>query len=1037
MTIDALAALGPLAAGFVTGERLYHLESGGPFGELLVEAWCRDEALNQPWRLQLSALALRPDLDLDAMLGQCLTLRSTLADGSAWRCSGVVTAATAEESDGGFARYRLEVECWLGLAAHTRRSQVWQEKTLVEIIESVFDRYSAFAAWRWADCVDAHLAQSPFCSEGQVRSYTVQYRETDLAFVQRLLAEEGLVWRSEPDAAAPMGHSVVILADTVSRAACPEDISSASALGGAGIRYHRDGIVEDQDTIQAFGGLRTLPSAVSSATAWDYAAKRVLAASVPTAAAYGGEQAPWLEAYDHFGAYAFAGRAQAERALELAQQAHEARHKRWLGRGTVRSFTAGTHFSLSESMLDVQQQLEATDKRFVLTRVVSAGINNLPKDRNERIAAGADHSERDLLQPLLADWVPAEVKAQAAASGYGNHFEAQRASVPWRPLLADGTGQRLNPKPSAQGPLTATVVGAGGQEIHMDALGRIRIRFDFQGQPGQGPDTSAGSTWVRVLQRHAGAGMGLQFIPRIGQEVLVDFVDGDIDRPIVIGALYDGQGEAGIPPTPGGREAAEDPQPFARSSDHRPSAQGNRAGGRSPAWHGHSAADAVPEGGQRNAAALSGWKTQEFGAVGFNQLAFDDSNSQLRAQLASTQHASQLNLGHLIHQADNHRGGFRGLGFELRSDAYGAIRAAKGVLLSSYGTQAAEPAGDMAAAIALARQLSSLGQVMSDAAKLHQTVALAAHIGSGQPNQSFIDDKAAPLKALQTVVSGMVDEQSLDAAQADAQAKSTAASDTRQPHTTDPIVAIAARAGLAVTAGQDLQWAAGETITQASGQDTHWASGGDLRLHTGQAIGVLGGAIGPGHEAAGKGLTMIAAKRDIEVQAQAGTLDIAAQKALLVESENGFLDIASPKKISLSVSGGANITIDGNITIQCPGTILVLAGHKSFIAPTVVPYAFKPMPKVEVPPGGPYAGRHELFKLDNRPFEGYAYEVRNQQRHVLASGLTDTSGLCEWVQTDKATYVIARKSIMRESERITEAWQGKLNEAADRASVAD
>ncbi|NRF68152.1 type VI secretion system tip protein VgrG [Aquincola sp. S2] len=934
-----------MSSGFDTTRRLYHLKGDGALAELLVEAWCQREALNTPWRMELSALALRADLDLDDMLGRRLDLRTTLSDGGELLRSGLVTEARAEESDGGFARYRLVIEPWLALLAHSRRSQVWQEKTLVEIVESVFARYAARASWRWAACVDAHLAASAFAGSGGLRSYCVQYRETDLQFVQRLLAEEGLVYRFEFDDAAPDGQTLVILADSVDPAACPEDRCSESALGGQGIRFHRDAQVEDQDTIQALGALRQLPVAQATAMAWDYKGKRVVAASVPTLGSVGGDNAPRLEAFDAAGAYAFATAPQAERAQVLVQQAHEARHKTWLGRGTVRSFSPGTHFTLTESALDVLAALAGdagAGKRFLLLDTIHAGINNLPKDGNAQIVKALGEGGAG----LLADWVPDEVKQQAAASGYGNAFEAIRAGVPWRPLLADDTGRRLNPKPTVDGPLVATVVGPAGHEIHMDALGRIRICHDFQRQPGQGPDTSDSSTWVRVLQRHAGAGMGLQFIPRIGQQVLVDFVDGDIDRPLVIGALYDGRGEAGVPLTPGGKPGASDSAVFAQSSDHRPSAQGNLSGGHGPAWHGASAGDATPDGGQRNAAALSGWKTQEFGAIGFNQLVFDDSNSQLRVQLATTQHATQLNLGHLIHQADNHRGSFRGSGFELRSDAYGAIRGGAGVALSTYGEALPQPAGDLAAAIALARQLEQCGETMSKAAKLHQTVQMAAHIGSQASGKSLVDDQAAPLAALRKILSGMVDPQALERASADAAAKNIAAGDGKLPHTTDPVIAIAAKAGLAVTAGQDLQMSAGEIIATMSGQDTHWAAGGNARLHTGQAIGMLAGAVGPGKEAAGKGLTLIAAKKDIEIQAQSDRLQLAAHQDVLVESERAHVHFAAAKKISLSVAGGANITIEGgNIVVQCPGTITVLAGHKSFVGPSSVSYQLPRMPK--------------------------------------------------------------------------------------------
>jgi type VI secretion system secreted protein VgrG len=948
--LQAVAALlqgGDGGGSFDTDTRLHHIECDGPLSKGLVEAWCLREELNQPWRLEASVLALRVGLDLDEMVGKRLDLRSTLSEGSEFWRGGMIVQATADDSDGGFARYRLVVVPWVDLLKHTRRSQVWQEKSVIEILESVFSQYSAYASWRWADCVAAHLARSPHNGTGEHRSYTVQFRESDFEFASRILAEEGLVYRFERDEGAPLGHTLVILADTVSPASCPEDSCSASALGGRGIRYHRSGIIEDQDTIQAIGGIRQHAIKLAVKLAWCYKTKRVVAASVPTLGSIGGDQAPEVEAADWSGAYTFPTTAAADRAGVLAQEAHEARHKHWIGRSTVRSFEAGTHFHLTESALDVLAALgQATghtsdDRRFLLTRVVHAGISNLPKSTNEAIVTLLHEGGVD----LLADWVPEEVRTQVAQTGYANHFEAIRASVPWRPALQDDTGKRLNPKPIAPSRLVGTVVGPDDQEIHMDALGRIRVRFDFQTQP-MGPDTSQSSTWMRVLQNFAGPGMGLQFIPRIGQQVLVAFWDNDIDRPYVERALYDGRGEGGVPATPGGKPGSTDTSVFAKSSDHNPSAQGNLTGGHSPAWHGASAADVVPGAGQRNAAALSGVKTQEFSGIGFTQLAFDDSNNQLRMQLAVTQHGTQLNLGHLIHQADNHRGSFRGLGFELRTDAYGAIRAGAGVVLSTYGQAPSEPAGDLVAAMALAKQLEKLGQVMSNAAKLHETVKLAGDIGSIEPAKSHIDNDAAPFKALRKAVSGMVDEVSPERAEADANAKNIAASDDKQPHVTDPIVAIAAKAGLSVNAGQDLQMSAAETISSASGQDTHIATGASLRIHTGQAIGMLAGAIGPGKEAAGKGITVIAAKKDIEIQAQSDTMQIAAKGDILIESENGHIDFAAAKRIILRVSGGASITIEGgNIIHACPGTFTVRAGHKSFLGGAIVRYPFQPMPR--------------------------------------------------------------------------------------------
>ena len=939
------------ALRFDSSTRLYRLQGQDQLSELLVQAWSLKEKLDAPWTLELSTLSTRAGLDIHAMLGKKLTLQTALADGSLHPRSGLVSRATAEEADGGFARYRLTVRPWIALLAHTRRSQVWQEQTLVQIIESVFARYAAQAQWRWADDVAAHLAQSPFLGTASVRSYTAQYRETDLAFVTRLLAEEGLGWRSEEDEAAPAGHRCVFFADSPSTASCPDDISSQRSLGNpaGGIRFHRSSSQERTDAVQAFGAQRSLQAATTTTLSWDYKAKRAVAASVPTHHLFGGANAPRLEAYDPVGAYAFATTAQAQRAATLLQEAIEARNKTWLGRSTVRTFAPGTTFQLTESPLDALDALgqgHGKDKRhFLLTAVTHAGINNLPKDVSDRVAQSFGEDDGQSGAGLLAAWVSAEVRTQAVATGYGNAFQAIRASVPWRPALTNDAGQRLNPKPTVDGPLTATVVGAdgnsspsGAEQIHTDRLGRIRIRHDFQ-------PVGEGSTWVRVLQRYAGAGMGAQFIPRIGQQVLVGFLENDIDRPLVIGALYDGRGEGGVPATPGGKAGQTDTAAFGQSSDHQPSAQGNLAGGNAPPWHGASA----DEAGQRNAAALSGWKTQEFNGSGFNQLVFDDSNQQLRVQLATTQFATQLNLGHLVHQADNHRGSFRGIGFEIRTDAYGTIRARQGLLISSYGTNPTEGAGDNAAGIALAGQLKTLGQTFSAAARTHQTVQLAGQLGSFKAGQSALSDKEAPLAALHTALKGMVSETSAAQAAGDAGQKNTATGNGKVPHTTDPVVAISAKAGWMLSAGQDIQMAAGETITLAAGQDMNWAVGGAARIHSGQAIGVLAGATGPGDQAAGKGITLIAGKGDIELQAQSDTLQVAAKGDVTVQSANAHIDWAAAKRIVMSVAGGANITLEGgNITVMCPGTMTVKAQVKSFVGPEKQTYLIPQLPRMAI-----------------------------------------------------------------------------------------
>lgn len=300
----------------------------------------------------------------------------------------------------------------------------------------------------------------------------------------------------------------------------------------------------------------------------------------------------------------------------------------------------------------------------------------------------------------------------------------------------------------------------------------------------------------------------------------------------------------------------------------------------------------------------------------------------------------------MIHQADNHRGSYRGSGFELRTDAYGAIRAAQGLLLTTYGGRESEPAGDNAPGMALLKQAMTLADSFSQAAKTHQTTQLASAIGSHKAGQSTLSDKLAPLKALHQAASGMVSAGSVDTALNDASQKHTQADSGKLPHTTDPIVAITAKAGLTTVAGQDLQIASGEVISLQAGLDVQIASGQRMRVHTGQSIGILAGAVQPGEGAKGTGLTLIAGQGPVQMQAQAGEAEVAAKGLVNVQSANAHIDWAAAKKITLTTSGGAQIVIGGDgITVQCPGKISVKAATKSFVGPGSDSFRMPALPK--------------------------------------------------------------------------------------------
>ncbi|TWI13380.1 type VI secretion system Vgr family protein [Aerolutibacter ruishenii] len=920
----SLPAIAPLDSAWVVASWHGH-EALGPHG------LAADAALvTQQWWVDL--VSTDDALPLDAMLGQPATLWTRTATGERVARTGLVASAEQLGRDQAFTRYRLQLVPWTWLLAQGRHSRVFQDRSVLQIVETVLTDYAPHAVWQVADDV------GPFLGAVPPRSYCVQYRETDAAFLGRLLAEEGLGLRMEACADASAGHRLVVFADS---AQLPQELSAAIR---GGIRFHRSDATEQADAVQAFGALRALGATSLTLLSHDYKTVAATTANVALGAGVGsgtGQRADGssgyaaagtddrgassdalaLELYDPVGAYAFADRVAAQRVAELLAEAHDVHRQRWLGRGTVRSFAAGRWFAL----LGAPADRSAVPDEVLLTAVWHAGINPLP----EGLATHARLPER---MPGLAPATWHAVTERAAAVGYANAFLAVPRTLPWRPLLAAEVTladqpaaivPRLNPRPTAPGYQTAIVVGAqgetqpqGARELHCDALGRIRVRFHWQGardgSDAAGASCIAGdSCWLRVAQRYAGPGVGTQFLPRIGQEVLIAFLDGDIDRPVVVGALYNGRGD---------------------------DAQGNHAGGAAPAWHGARAAD------DRNAAAMLGVKSKEFGGSGHNRLVFDDSDGQLRLQLATTHAATELNLGYLIRQDDNRRGEARGEGFELRTDQWGAVRAERGLWISAYGAPATgtgvgraaggseeAPAGEHVAATALLKQATKLGETLSGIAGTHLTPRVAAHEGTSGPAQSALIADQAPLKALLTSASTVVGGEAWDAAAADASERQPGSGTGRVPHTGDALLGLSAPAGIGLVAGQSLQWSMGETLTLASGGASNVATAGDLRVHAGQALGWLAGAVEDASEEA-VAFSLVTAEGKLEFEAQHDQLKLQSRDGLKLVSANGEVELAAGKAVHLATSGGASVTIEGgNITVACPGSITVHAGKKSFV----------------------------------------------------------------------------------------------------------
>jgi type VI secretion system secreted protein VgrG len=860
--VDGLLAAGrtelaALAAGLLSQKnRLLAIETALPSAALVVERLRGVDAVNALGEFSIDCLSPSAHLDLAPLIGEEVTLRLAQGDGTPRTWHGYVMQAAALGADGGLARYRLTLEPWLALLGHRRDSFIFQDATAIEVVEEVFKDYPQ-AHWRVE--VTETLRQRSLCT---------QYRETDLDFVLRLLAEEGLSFHFEHDASASAGgaqaqarHCLVI----TDRAAKHPDLGtlrfSRPVQGSSGIAALVGSLLgANEDTITAFAAHRQVrPNAVALGS-WNY--KQLTGTSAQDASALAqGEIGP-LETYDGSGAYRYENTEHASRAALLALQAHEQGLKTFDGDANVRALAPWAQFELSDHPLYgaagvtnalLHGQHARDDARFCVLAVEHEAANNL----------GAQ-AARLMDAPELE------------AGSYCNHFSAVLVAVPVVPAFKR--------RPTAAGLQTAIVVGLDGEALTTDRDQRVKVQFPWQrgqhplpgGLPhdtpgdadGNAPGNEQSGTWVRVATPSAGANWGSTFTPRLGAEVLVDFIETDIDRPLIIGQLYNGQ----------------DPPVFAAGVDS----------------------------GINHSGTVSGLHVPTLDQADWGQWVLDDATGQLRMRLATSYRASELGLGHLIQQGPTtaQRGAWRGAGYELVTQGWATVRAGQGVLLSSTtraqnghsveGTQM-----DVAEALAQLKAAQDLGQRLGEAAASAQAAKLGSHTAGQAWEQT--------LKGLDPTQDGKYDGpvngQEAKKAQAGSRTLGEPVERFAKPYVvldTPSTAAFVSPRSTAVFAGQDLslvaqgdvQLTAAHTYSSVSGQTTSWYT------HSG-------------------GIQAKAANGPFSLRAHTDALDVLADQDIQVTSSNDEIRIVASTSITLT-AGQAQVKLEGaNIDFVCPGSFTV------------------------------------------------------------------------------------------------------------------
>ena len=632
--------------------------------------------INEGVRLQLICLSTSATIPLKSFIGTQAAIDIVTDKSELTRISGIVTQADIGASDGSLTIYRLTVEDPTALWKHRRNSRVFMNKSVVDVIQTVFhewvQRSPLFAS-------SLSLDKSGLSKDYDVRPFIMQASESDFDFLTRLMRSEGINWLIDEAQLKVSSSTEQIQAQKLRLI---DDNSQFSALERRNIRFHRSSAVEKTDSITNFIGQRSIQPTSVYIQRWqadvldiDEGAGSVQSKHSHSEnydnASLGLEQAwhfspAWIQDLNGEDGATPSGNSQIEKINQNLSNYYDSQAKQFTATSTVRDAHVGYYFELNGHP-EIDQHSGA-DKEFLITAKSFYNQNNLPKDLTDQVTALVQQS----------NWQVSQITSNTSDERQASNLTIQRRNISTVPAY-----NPLQHRPIAS-PQRAKVVGPSGEEIHVDEWGRIKVRFLFSRTEDNTHDGGAGSNdndtdsaWVDVLTPWAGEGYGARFLPRIGEIVVIDFFDGNIDRPFVVGRIH---------------EAQRHPSKF------------------------------DDKGKLPDTKKLAGIKSREYQGSGYNQLRFDDTTGQISSQLQSSHGASQLNLGKLSHPKDKAESDDRGEGFELRTDQWGAVRAGQGLLLSTYKQDQAK--GDHLDAEIAKKQLEGSqtnSKALSDIAKNQKT----------------------------------------------------------------------------------------------------------------------------------------------------------------------------------------------------------------------------------------------------------------------------------------------------------------------------
>ncbi len=719
------------------------------------------EELSRLYCFDVELFSANNTVDANALLGKSVTLELRTETGIRY-LGGLVCDFGLSGEDKRRAFYKMHLRPWLWLATLRSDFRVYQDMSAPEIVEAVLSSYGYPMARK-------------LTREYRRWTYCCQHGESDFEFACRLLEHEGIGFYFRHEAE----RHVLVFVDDIAASHDP-------LPGGETIRYHVD------RAAGMTGGL------------------------APSERIYEMETTDEVRSGSHIRGDYDPGKPKADlssqRGASIAHDHSGFRRYEWPGGYT--QVEQGEHYA------SVRMQEQLSERRRI------TGHSNVRELAPGRTFVLTDHPRADLNQRylLLRVEYTLEENLQASEGGVGAGgegsvqrfvFKAQPVSYAWRPA-------RITPKQRTHGPQPALVVGPANEEIWTDELGRIKVQF-FWDRRGKKDEHS--SCWLRVSAPWAGSTFGMAALPRIGQEVIVDFLHGDPDHPFVVGR-----------------------------------------------WHN---ADEMPPWKLPDQKHLTGIRSREIGGGSgrsgggrSNHIALDDSSGRIQLQLKSDHASSSLSLGHIgrIDDTDGRKDD-RGQGFEQRTDGHGAIRAAKGLLVTTE------------------TRLNAQGHITAmDETLARLTQGRDLHEGM---SQSALEAKANDVGDQDSVAQALRDQdEAIRGCGGDPR-------DGQFPEFQKPHLTLASPAGIQTTTQGSTHIASVDHNALTSGGHTSVATGRSFLVSARNAVRLF---------AYKAGMRLISASADIDIQALKTSVNVLARLNVKLEAER----ITITAKEEVLINGGSS-----------------------------------------------------------------------------------------------------------------------------------